>query len=294
MSTPTAPSPLHAVTEKLESLAALDPPAKTVGKRVRSVLAPGTLKDVVSGTWLGHALHPLLTDVVIGSFVSASILDLVGGKDSETAARRLVGVGLAAYGPTALTGVNDWADSEPSSDAVRRVGLVHAAANGTAATLYALSWRARRDGRRGTGALFGLAGAGALAAGGYLGAHMSYVRGVGVNQTAFDPGPSEWKPALDSSQLREGDVRTAVVGDTPVVLVRTDGRVRALHDRCSHRGCSLGEGGTVVDGTIRCGCHGSRFSLDDGTVQSGPATADQPAFETRELSTVVEVRLSEA
>jgi nitrite reductase/ring-hydroxylating ferredoxin subunit/uncharacterized membrane protein len=291
MSTPTAPSPLHAVTEALESLDALDPPAKAIGKQVRGAIGPGVLKDLVSGTVLGHPVHPLLTDVVIGSFASATILDVIGGKESATAARKLVGVGLAAYGPTALTGANDWADSEPAEPGVRRVGLVHAASNGAAATLYALSWRARKRGRRGRGVLFGLAGAGALTVGGYLGAHMSYELGVGVNQTAFDPGTGEdWTPALDGSQLREGDKRTAVIGDTPVVLVRDGGSVKALHDRCSHRGCSLAETGTVADGIIECGCHGSRFNLDDGTVVRGPATAGQPAFEVREQGDRIEVR----
>ena len=139
MSTPTAPSPLHALTRAVESLEALDPIAKPVAANVRSTLKPGALKDLVSGTWLGHALHPLLTDVVIGSFTSATVLDLIGGRAGEDGARKLVAVGLAAYGPTALTGVSDWADSEIGEDAIRRVALVHSATTGTAATMYTLS-----------------------------------------------------------------------------------------------------------------------------------------------------------
>jgi len=294
MSTPTAPSPLHAITEQVEQLSALDDLGKTIGKKVRGAVDPGPLKDALSGTWLGHALHPLLTDVVIGSFTSATILDVLGGEKSADGARKLVGVGLAAYGPTALTGFNDWADSEPASDAVRRTGLVHAWTNATAFGLYALSYRARRRGSRGAATLLGLAGAGALSAGGYLGAHMSYVQGVGVDQTTFDPGPGDWTTALeDGASLREGEPQRVVADDTPVLLVRSGGRVRALHDRCSHRGCSLATGDLDGD-VIECTCHGSRFSLDDGTVQRGPATADQPAFEVREADGRVEVRLREA
>jgi nitrite reductase/ring-hydroxylating ferredoxin subunit/uncharacterized membrane protein len=291
MSTPTAQSPLRALATALENLEALDAPGKAIGKQVRSALQPGAAKDLLSGTLLGHALHPILTDVVIGSFTSATILDLVGGRDTETAARKLVGIGLASYGPTALTGVTDWADSEPADPRVRRVGLIHAASNAAAATLYTLSWRARRNGRQGRGVLFGLAGAGALTAGGFLGGHLSYAQGVGVNQTAFDEGPSEWTPALDGSQLPEGQMRTAVVGETPVVLVRRNGRVSALHDRCSHRGCSLSGTGTVAEGYIECGCHGSRFSLGDGDVVRGPATVGQPSYEVREQGDRIEVRL---
>ena len=275
----------------MENVEALDAPGQAIGKQVRSALGPGALKDLLSGTWMGHALHPILTDVVIGSFTSATILDLVGGREAAPAARKLVGIGLLSYGPTALTGVSDWADSEPVSAGVRRVGLIHAASNAAAATLYTLSWRARGKGRRGRGVLFGLAGAGALTAGGFLGGHLTYAQGVGVNQTAFDEGPGEWAPALDGSQLPEGQARSAVVGETPVVLVRQDGRVRALHDRCSHRGCSLADKGTVADGYIECGCHGSRFDLTRGEVLRGPATTNQPAYEVRERGDRIEIKL---
>jgi nitrite reductase/ring-hydroxylating ferredoxin subunit/uncharacterized membrane protein len=290
MSTPTAPSPLHALTEQVEGLDVLDGPGQAIGKQVRGALSPGAVKDLLSGTWLGHALHPLLTDVVIGSFTSATILDLIGGRRGAPGAETLVGVGLAAYGPTALTGVTDWADSEPADDGIRRVGLVHAASNATAFACYALSYRARKRGRRGMGTLLGLAGAGALTAGGYLGSHLSYVQGVGVDQTRFDPGPDEWTPALDAGELVEGEPRSATVGDTPVMLVREGGRVRAIHDRCSHRGCSLAEG-EIVEGTVTCACHGSIFRLDDGAVERGPATVGQPAYEVREQDGRIEIRL---
>jgi nitrite reductase/ring-hydroxylating ferredoxin subunit/uncharacterized membrane protein len=291
MSTPTSQSPLRALGGAMENIEALDAPGKAIGKQVRSIFGPGPLKDLLAGTWLGHALHPILTDVVIGSFTSATILDLVGGRESDAAARKLVAIGLLSYGPTALTGVHDWADSEPASAGVRRVGLLHAATNGIAATLYTLSWRARRDGRRGLGALYGLAGAGALTAGGFLGGHLSYAQGVGVNQTVFDEGPDDWTPAIDGSQLAEGQTRSAVVGDTPVVFLRKDGKVRALHDRCSHRGCSLADTGTVVDGYIECGCHGSRYDISEGRVLRGPATTDQPAYEVREQGDRIEIKL---
>lgn len=288
MSTPTAPSPLHAVTEQVESLKALDAPAQALGKQVRQSLSPGTVKDALSGTWLGHALHPVLTDVVIGSFLSASILDVLGGDGAGPAAERLIGVGIAASAPTALTGLTDWSDAEPADDGVRRVGMVHASMNTIALGLYGASLRARRSGRPGRGKALALAGAGVLGAGGYLGGHMSFAQGIGVDQTRFDPGPEEWTIAIPAGELGDEPV-TAVVGDTPVMLVRDGGRVLAVHDRCSHRGCLL-SGGDIQDGTVTCPCHGSRFSLEDGTVLRGPATADQPAFEAREHDGRIELR----
>src|SRR3954467_5790911 len=112
--TPTRrPTPFDALVHKIETAGVLDAPAKAVAKQVRSLTsASSAVKEAVSGTWLGHALHPLLTDVVIGSFVSATLLDLLGGDDDGRASERLIGVGIAAYGPTALTGANDWADTE--------------------------------------------------------------------------------------------------------------------------------------------------------------------------------------
>jgi len=284
-------SPLKPLVDAVEGAAPLDAAGKTVAKTVRNAISPGPVKDALSGTWLGHALHPVLTDVVIGSFTSATLLDLLGGDDDGTAAERLIAVGIAAYGPTALTGVNDWADSEPVDDAVRRVGLVHASTNAVALTLYGSSLAARRRGSRTKGKVLSLAGAGVLAGGGYLGGHLSFTKGVGPNQTAYDPGPDDWAKAIGSDELAADEPKTVVVGETPVLLVRHRKHVHALHDRCSHRGCSLGELGELDGETIECGCHGSRFSLRDGSVERGPATAPQPSYEVREQGGQVEIKL---
>lgn len=274
----------------MESASALDPIGASIGKAARGAFGHGGLKEALSGTWLGHAVHPLLTDVVIGSFVSATLLDLLGGDEDGRAAERLIAVGMAAYGPTAATGANDWADSEIADPAVRRVGLVHAVSNTTALTLYGASLMARRRGSHTRGKVFAAVGAAVLTVGGYLGGHMSYTRGVGPNQTAFDPGPSDWSTVIDSSDLAAGVPRRVVVDDTPVFLLRHGDGLHALHDRCSHRGCSLA-GGEVDGESIVCPCHGSRFSLRDGSVEHGPATSPQPAYDVRESAGVIEVRL---
>ncbi len=280
--------PLDVLAERASEAAALDGPAEQIGKTVRKNIS-GPLKDALSGTWMGHALHPLLTDVVIGSWTSASLLDLLGGEESDRAAQRLIGIGMAAYGPTALTGWSDWADSESVDDDVRRVGLVHAAVNGVAFSLYAASLASRRRGQRTAGVALALAGAGVMGAGGFLGGHLAFRLGVGVDQTVFDRGPSDWTQALPIDEL-DGSAPVAVqVGDTPVLLVRDGDDVLALHDRCSHRGCSLADG-EVEDGAIVCPCHGSRFDLRSGEIRRGPATAPQPVLETRTRAGRVEVR----
>ena len=280
----------HALSERIAAIDALDGPATAIASRIRDLLPDGGgVKDVLSGTFLGHALHPLLTDVPIGAWTSATLLDLVGGKASRPAARKLVGIGLAAAGPTAWAGWSDWADSEPDSDAVRRIGMVHAAANGTAALLYGLSFAARRRGAHTTGVLLGLAGAGAVGAGGWLGGDLTLTRGIGVNQTVFDEAPQDWTPALDASMLVENRPTAALVGELAVVIVKRDGSIHVLADRCAHRGGRLHEGELHGD-CIACPLHGTRFRLDDGSVQRGPATYPQPVYEARVHEGRVEVR----
>jgi len=230
----------------------------------------------------------MLTDVVIGSFAGASLLDILGSGDG-TAGERLIAVGLAAYLPTAAAGVNDWADSESVDDAIRRTGVVHAACNAIAATLYAASRRARRRGAHRFGAGLGFAGMGVMLAGGYLGGHLTLRKGVGPDQTVFDPGGTDWSVAADASQLVDRKPLRAVVGDTPVLLLRDGEEIFAIHDRCSHRGCSLSDG-TLEGNEIVCACHGSRFDRRDGSLRRGPATAPQPAFQVRVRDDRVEVR----
>jgi nitrite reductase/ring-hydroxylating ferredoxin subunit len=280
------------LSSAIESAEPLDRVATPVTRAVRAALSPGAVKDALSGTWLTHPLHPVLTDVVVGSLFSASILDLVGGRGAEPARERLIGVGLLAYTPTALSGASDWLDAT-SDPRVKRTGIVHAAANLVGAGLYAGSLPAGRRGSRASAVALRTVGAGVLVLGAFLGGHLSFRRNVGPDQTAFDPGPSDWTPAVDGSQLVEGRPYRAIVGDTPVLLLRAGDEVRALHDRCSHRGCSLAEG-EVEGEEIVCGCHFSRFSLVDGSVRRGPAVAPQPAFDVRWQDGIVEVRLRES
>src|SRR3954468_9623615 len=125
----------HALAERLGRTEALDQPAQRVAGVIRKVLKPGRVKDLLSGTWLGHPLHPLLTDIPIGTWTSAVILDLVGGRDAQRAADLLIGAGVAAALPTAASGYSDWGDTVLGNPSARRIGLVHAASNISALVL---------------------------------------------------------------------------------------------------------------------------------------------------------------
>jgi nitrite reductase/ring-hydroxylating ferredoxin subunit len=292
--TPTAPPPLGPLIDAVEGAEALDAPAKAVGKKVREIFGPGVLRDVLAGTWIGHALHPILTDVVIGSWTSATLLDVIGGEDDGGAASKLIGVGIAAAVPTALTGTVDWSDSEAVDDGIRRIGVVHAVSNVTALALYSASLAARSQGNYGRGKLLGLAGAGVMGAAAFFGGHLSFGRGVGVNQTAFDAADvsDEWTDAIAADDLEPNKPKSVVVADTPVMLIRHDDGLHALHDRCSHRGCSLSGMGDLEGEIITCGCHGSQFDVRDGIVQRGPAATAQPVYEARESDGRIQIRLA--
>ncbi|MCD1143695.1 Rieske (2Fe-2S) protein [Kocuria sp. LUK] len=274
------------LARRIERWSALDRAADPLATAVARAVRPGPVRDLLSGAVLGHPLHPLLTDVPIGAWTMAGLLDLVGGRAAAPAADVLVATGVVAAVPTAATGLHDWSDTR---GAPRRVGLVHAAANSAALGLYTASLLARLRGRRTAGKALGLAGLGALTAGGYLGGHLSYVEGVGVNRTAWRRGPARWTDVAAAGELPEGEPRRVVAGRVSLVLVREGERIHALDSVCSHMGGPLDEG-EVAGGCVRCPWHGSVFRLVDGSVVHGPATSPQPAYETRVEQDRVQVR----
>ncbi len=282
---------MHLLTTQLDRLAVaverarvLDRPADLL-QSVTSRLAPGAVKDLLSGTPLGHPAHPALVAVPLGAFSAAIVLDVLG--DDERSARRLIALGLASSAPAAATGLSDWQDTQ---GAERRVGLAHALANGVGLGLLGLSWVARR--RSGRGRVLALGGLGVMGLSGWLGGHLAYALGVGVDTTAFQRPPTEWTDACAETDLADGVPYAVTVADVRVLVLRDGGRLRAIGDRCSHRGAPLHEG-TLVDGCVECPWHGSRFDLGDGSVVRGPATRPAPRYEVRVVDGRVQVRRDE-
>ncbi|NUP73314.1 MAG: Rieske 2Fe-2S domain-containing protein, partial [Sinomonas sp.] len=260
---------LDDVTSRLERWTFLDKIGDPVRTVVQAAVKPRLVRNVLSGTPLGHPLHALLTDFPIGAWSLASLLDLVGGERDEHAADVLVGAGLVAAIPTAAAGLNDWAET---FDAPGRLGVAHAALNVTALGFYGASLAARKSGSRAAGKGLALAGFGILMASGYLGGHLAYSKGVKVSRTAWHEGPTEWEDALAESELDDAKPHLAHLGDIPILVVRESGRIVALDNMCTHAGGSLNEG-TIKDGCVTCPLHGSTFRLSDGGVVLGPASA---------------------
>ena len=273
--------------ERIEKAEGLDSVARPLAKAVAKVVPHGPVKDALSGTWLGHPLHPLLTDVAIGSWTSAFFLDVFGGEATEAAADGLVGAGVVSALPTALAGLSDWSDL---LGAERRVGLIHATANVLAVACYGFSWVARRKGDRSRGVALGLLGASIATVGGYLGGHLSYRQGVNVDRNAWKEGPEEWVDVAAEGDLPEGRAVAADAEGVRVCLVKRGGEVHAIADVCGHAGGPLHEGELDGEGRITCPWHGSTFRVEDGAVVHGPATGPQPDFEARVQDGRVSVR----
>lgn len=271
----------------IERVRSLDAVGKVLSQAVSKVVRPGRTKDLLAGTWLGHPVHPMLTDVPIGAWTSAFVLDLFGGRQARRAADALVGVGVLAAVPTAATGLSDLADVEHSEQ--RILGTAHALGNVTAVALYGGSFLARRRGRRDLGVRLATLGAAVVTGSGFIGGHLAYRKGVGVDETVFRRRLDDWTPVLEERELDEAEPRRATAGGTDILLYRRGDRVFALADRCSHRGGPLHEG-RVDDGQVTCPWHQSTFRLDDGAIVQGPATAPQPCYDVRVRDGAVEVR----
>ncbi|MCX6022917.1 MAG: Rieske 2Fe-2S domain-containing protein [Chloroflexi bacterium] len=275
----------------------LDPFSRFLKRSIARVSAAGgprsrNVENFLYGVWLGHPLHPALTDIPLGAWSTAVGLDALdtwgGHRELAPGADAAIAIGLAGAAGSLLTGLNDWRNLD---DGPSRIGLAHAGLNGSATLLYSASlllrWRGKRTAGRGC-ALLGLA---AVTAGAYLGGGLVFRHRIGVDRAAGATLPPEFTTALAEHDLPEGVLRSAHIEQVPVVLVRRQGGIYALADTCGHLGCSLAQYGELEGESIRCTCHGSRFALGDGRVLDGPSTFRQPSYDVRVRGGQIEVRM---
>lgn len=169
---------LYDRAQALEGNQALDQPARALERLAGVVTGPPAVRDLLKGRWLGHSFHPMATDFPLGSWMSASLLDLIGGEEARPASKKLIAFGLMMAVPTAAAGLVEWSETR---EGARRVGVAHALTNSTALSLYALSLFARVRERHNVAVVIGIAGGLVATAGGYLGGHLSLEKGVGVD-----------------------------------------------------------------------------------------------------------------
>lgn len=272
----------------------LEPVEKVLGAVADTLFLKGVpggekLRNFFHGTWLGHPLHPVITDVPIGAWTVATALDvyeLATGDDSfARGADVAVGIGLIGAAGAALTGLNDW---NYTYEKPRRVGALHATINIAATVCYLGSWWQRRQGCRTAGLTSGFAGYALSMVGAYLGGHLVYNERIGVNH-APEELPEKFVPVMKEAELPDEKMVKADAEGVPIFVVRHNGRIFALAEKCSHLGGPLSEG--EFDGkTVVCPWHQSQFSIEDGSVITGPATYAQPCFQVRVRDGQIEVK----
>lgn len=255
--------------------------------------SPGRLlQDLMNGSFLGHSLHGMLTDAVVGAVTALLLLDIAAvffGADVETAALIVLGFGaLSAWG-AALAGITDHKDVDPGD--ARNVATLHGVVNLTATVLYTAAFFVRLAGGVGAARWISLAGFVLIAGGSFIGGHLVYKWGLMVNHNAPSRArrAKEYTAVLPADDLPEATPTKAMLGSTALVLVRRGEVVQALQGTCSHAGGPLWQG-TLVDGQIVCPWHASAFRLADGTVRHGPAGTRLACYAARINEGQVEVQ----
>ncbi len=250
--------------------------------------------DILHGVWLGHPLHPMLTDVSIGAWSLSSFFDILSlfddSQKSQNTADSLVELGNLAALPTVLAGLADFSTIPKGAAGV---GLGHATLNASAYTLYLASGRARSAGNRSQAVALSTFATSLMLASAYLGGHLSFSKRVGVNHAKPPAGPQDWTPVLASTDLQEANPARVKVEGSPVLLYRKGDRVMAIGAVCAHAGGPL-EKGDFHDDSVQCPWHDSVFSLQDGRVVHGPSTYHVPHYHARLNDGSVEIRLARA
>jgi nitrite reductase/ring-hydroxylating ferredoxin subunit/uncharacterized membrane protein len=290
---------LHKAIDWIDRQTWLDQMSKQMQKLVQNFFSAGgtpiiKFRDFLHGVWLGHPLHPVLTDIPIGSWVAALTLDvmetLTGKKAFGRGADTAIKVGLVGAVGSAVTGVADWHHTQGRP---RRIGSMHALLNSASAFFYILSLITRQKNNRSTGRTLGLLGFLISAAAAYLGGHLVYGLKIGVDRSPDKGLPEEFTPVFNYEDLPENELQHVRVNGTAVLLVRKGAHVYALADTCSHMAGPLSEGKlTEHNGipAVTCPWHGSTFSMQDGSLLTGPSPYIQPCFETRVVDGKVEIR----
>jgi nitrite reductase/ring-hydroxylating ferredoxin subunit/uncharacterized membrane protein len=285
-----------AVTSLIEQQSGIDAVSDALDKVLSEGLrltgeAGQWLKDFLNGRWFGHPIHPPLTDVPVGAWTATLVfdaLDAVSGRKSNgygKVADATLKVGIVGAIGAALAGLADWQDLQPSQ---KRVGTVHGLLNSAALVSYLASLGLRKRGDRGTARLLSTLGYCAVLGSAYLGGHLIFRQRAGVDHSQT-PESDHFVPVMDVKDLTEDTPRLAKLGDIRIVLVRHQGQIYALSERCAHQGGPLSEGKMEGD-ALGCPWHGSRFCVRDGQPVNGPASAPQPTLQVRVRDGKIEAR----
>jgi nitrite reductase/ring-hydroxylating ferredoxin subunit/uncharacterized membrane protein len=247
---------------------------------------PGRLlQDFMNGSWLGHSLHAVLVDVVIGAATAALLLDLLrvffAVEGLEDATFWVVVLVFLSALSAVLAGLTDYKDTNHDTP-TRDVAGLHGLINLVATVGFGVSMVQRMGNAHDPAFWVLLLSYLVVSVGGYIGGHVVFKYGYMVNWNSFSKGKKakDYEPIMAVADLPEETPTKAMLGTTNVMLVRRGDVVHALKETCAHLGGPLSKGELKGD-TITCPWHFSTFRLSDGSVVHGPATSRQVAYRAR-------------
>ena len=240
------------------------------------------VQNFLNGTWLGHPVHAVVTDVPIGALTVSIVADVIG---QPLVADVSMLLGVLAMVAAAVTGLADYAEVDGTA---RNRATVHGSIMVVTLAAYTVSLLIRSSSPTDRLLPIALAVAGylLLSVGAAIGGDLVYLAGTHVNRHAWRGAGTKWI-ALDLGALPdipEGGPTKLKAGINELALIREGDRILAVHAQCAHAGGPLAEG-SLVGGAIQCPWHGSRYRLADGHVVRGPAMYDQPAYDVRRAET---------
>jgi nitrite reductase/ring-hydroxylating ferredoxin subunit/uncharacterized membrane protein len=256
---------------------------------------PRRLKSLLNGTWLGHPLHPAITDVPIAAWMLTAIFDIIWLVDpaanawAARAAEVTVVVGVLGALGAVVTGSADWSDTYGRE---RSVGLLHGLLMTLTTAIYIASVWLRfttGDGEQVIAAVLGFVGVALVTYAAFLGGELAFTFGTGVNHTAWEAGGDDFEPVIAVGEVAENKPYRVMAAGVPVLLIRLNGSFAAISATCPHAGGPLDEG-PLANGVVECPWHGSRFRLRDGRVLTGPATVNAPRYLVRVREGQVELK----
>ena len=256
---------------------------------------PRRLKTLLNGTWLGHPLHPVITDVPVTAWVITAVFDVIWLISPNTfawaarGAEVTVVIGLLGALGAIVTGLTDWSDTY---GAERRIGLDHALFNAIATILYLVSFILRLLAGPGdsiAAAIIGFVGLASVTYAAYLGGDMVFTKGTGVNHTAWEAAGEDYEAVLPLASVEENKLYRVTAAGVPVVLLRQGLQFYAISATCPHAGGPLDEG-TLDGDVVECPWHRSRFNMRNGRVLTGPATVNAPRYDVRVRNGQIEVK----
>jgi uncharacterized membrane protein len=206
---------------------------ETIQKKVLDLVNKGgqpakKIKNLLDGVWLGHAIHPILVALPIGSWTLAATADLLSLADEKSDLAKVsdtaVAFGIVSALPTALTGLSNWVDMDGDE---RKVGTLHLLLNDAAIAAYIASWLLRKQkGQRKFAVVLSTAAYLTMSVAGYFGGELAYRLGAMVNRNAWNAPNSGAANGKFSKPLTRRCWRTVLkkitVGWLPSTIFQTN------------------------------------------------------------------------